>query len=90
MSRLARVRALAALVIAPLMGTTVATQRQFPSGYIDPAPILAAARKAIGTDNLRCVTIAGTGQVVRQGDPRTSDRLRGQQSSTFHPPAARA
>ena len=74
MSRLARSRALAALVVATLMGTTVATQRQYPSGYIDPAPILAAARKAIGTDNLRCVTIAGTGYAGALGQARESAR----------------
>ncbi len=43
MSRLARMRVSAALIAATLMETTAATQRQFPSGYIDPAPILAAA-----------------------------------------------
>ena len=67
-------RTFTAFIVATLMGTTVATQRQFPSGYIDPAPILAAARKAIGTDNLRCVTIAGTGYAGALGQARESAR----------------
>jgi len=33
---------------------------QVGPGYVDPRPVLEAARKAIGTDNLRCVTISGT------------------------------
>jgi hypothetical protein len=47
-----------AVLSLPIRGT-VATQ-QLPPGYVDPQPILAAAAKAIGTDNLRCVTISGT------------------------------
>ena len=35
--------------------------QQFPPGYMDPRPILDAARKAIGNDALRCVTISGSG-----------------------------
>lgn len=41
-----------------------------PPGFVDPAPVLAAARKAIGADQLRCVTISGpsgyTGLVGQQ------------------------
>jgi glyoxylase-like metal-dependent hydrolase (beta-lactamase superfamily II) len=33
----------------------------FPIGFVDPAPILAAASEAIGEQNLRCVTFSGTG-----------------------------
>jgi len=57
-----------------LMGVVVATQRQFPPGYLDPAPILTAARQAIGTDNLRCVTIAGTAYAGALGQARESAR----------------
>jgi hypothetical protein len=32
-----------------------------PAGYVDPAPLLAAASKEIGEANLKCVTISGTG-----------------------------
>src|SRR4030095_10719058 len=33
----------------------------FPPGFVDPAPILAAAAKEIGEANLQCVTCSGTG-----------------------------
>ena len=35
--------------------------QQFPPGFVDPAPILAAASKAINEQALRCVTFSGTG-----------------------------
>src|ERR671912_233814 len=35
--------------------------QQFPPGFVDPAPILAAAAKEIGEGNLRCVTFSGSG-----------------------------
>ena len=41
-------------------GTTLPAQ-QFPPGYVDPAPILAAASKEIGESGLRCITYSGTG-----------------------------
>ena len=62
-------RAFSVLTAVLLMGVVVATQRQFPPGYLDPAPILTAARQAIGTDNLRCVTIAGTAYAGALGNP---------------------
>ena len=48
-----------------LMSGYTAAQRSpatqpFPPGYVDPRPVLEAARKAIGADNLKCVTISGT------------------------------
>jgi glyoxylase-like metal-dependent hydrolase (beta-lactamase superfamily II) len=36
-------------------------QPAFPPGFVDPAPILAAASAEIGEANLRCVTFSGTG-----------------------------
>src|SRR5688572_8964600 len=33
----------------------------FPLGFVDPAPVLAAASAAIGEQSLRCVTFSGTG-----------------------------
>ncbi len=57
-----------------LMGVTVMSQSPLPPGYVDPAPILAAARQAIGTDNLRCVTIAGTAYDGALGQARESAR----------------
>src|SRR5687768_16623969 len=56
-----------------MLGTTVAT-RQLPPGFVDPAPVLAAAAKAIGTDTLRCVTIAGTAYAGAVGQQRESAR----------------
>ncbi len=35
--------------------------QQFPPGYVDPAPILAAASKAINEQSLRCITFSGVG-----------------------------
>jgi glyoxylase-like metal-dependent hydrolase (beta-lactamase superfamily II) len=43
-----------------LLCATMAAQ-QFPPGYVDPAPLLAAAAKEIGEANLRCITFSGTG-----------------------------
>ena len=67
-------RAFSVLTAVMLMGVVVATQRQFPHGYLDPAPILTAARQAIGTDNLRCVTIAGTAYAGALGQAREAAR----------------
>ena len=35
--------------------------QEFPPGYVDPAPLLAAAAAEIGEANLRCITFSGTG-----------------------------
>ena len=43
-----------------LLGGSLFAQ-QFPPGYVDPMPLLAAASKEIGEANLRCVTFSGTG-----------------------------
>lgn len=67
-------RVFAVLAAVMLTGAVVATQRQLPPGYLDPAPILAAARQAIGTDNLRCVTIGGTAYSGALGQARESAR----------------
>jgi hypothetical protein len=48
--------------------------QQFEPGYVDPLPILQAAAKAIGTDNLRCVTISGTGYAGMVGQQRLNDK----------------
>ena len=63
---------LLALTQAAPMAQQPPAAQQFPPGYIDPKPILDAARKAIGNDALHCVTIAGTGYdgaVGQQKDP---------------------
>ena len=48
--------------------------QEFPPGYLDPEPVLAAAAEAIGTDNLRCVTVSGTGYAGIVGQQRLNDK----------------
>jgi glyoxylase-like metal-dependent hydrolase (beta-lactamase superfamily II) len=50
---------LLALLVAA--GVQVPAQQQLPPGFVDPAPVLAAASQAIGEQSLRCVTFSGTG-----------------------------
>src|SRR5688572_18026726 len=57
------------LLAALIMGRASA---QLAPGYVDPEPILRAAAKAIGTGNLKCVTIAGTGYTGAVGQQRES------------------
>lgn len=45
---------------------------QFPPGYVDPKPVLAAAEKAIGADKLRCLTVSGTAYAGIVGQQRES------------------
>jgi glyoxylase-like metal-dependent hydrolase (beta-lactamase superfamily II) len=56
-----------------LMGASVTTQ-QLPPGFVDPGPVLAAAANAIGTNSLKCVTIAGTAYAGAVGQQRESAR----------------
>ena len=45
-----------------LVSAGVQTQTpQFPPGFVDPAPLLAAAAKEIGEANFKCVTFSGAG-----------------------------
>jgi glyoxylase-like metal-dependent hydrolase (beta-lactamase superfamily II) len=48
--------------------------QQIPPGYVDPRPILQAASKTIGVDNLKCVTISGTGYAGMVGQQRLNDK----------------
>ena len=49
-------------VLALLVMVVVRSHSQsFPPGYVDPAPILAAASREIGEANLKCITYSGTG-----------------------------
>ena len=41
--------------------------QQFPPGYVDPAPLLAAVAEDIGEANLRCITYSGTGYSAAVG-----------------------
>ena len=49
----------ASVLVTALVGAT-ASMQQLPPGYVDPGPLLQAAARAIGTDNLKCVTVSGT------------------------------
>ena len=40
---------------------SVLLAQTFPPGFVDPAPILAAASQEIGEAGLRCITFSGTG-----------------------------
>ena len=51
---------LGALALLPLWMNSAAAQ-EFPPGYVDPWPLLAAAAEEIGEANLRCVTFSGNG-----------------------------
>ena len=51
----------AASAAQPDIAAQQAGTARFPPGFVDPAPILAAAAKEIGEANLRCVTFSGTG-----------------------------
>ena len=42
-------------------------------GHVDPWPVLRAAAKAIGADNLKCVTLSGTGYAGKVGQNVTQD-----------------
>ena len=49
-----------AVALLLILGIRMPAQ-QFPPGYVDPAPLLAAAAREIGEANLKCITYAGTG-----------------------------
>ena len=48
------------LAVVVLFGVQAPAQ-QFPPGFVDPAPLLAAAAREIGEANFKCVTFSGTG-----------------------------
>jgi glyoxylase-like metal-dependent hydrolase (beta-lactamase superfamily II) len=54
-------RTLLASVIAAALAGGLIRGQQFPPGYVDPQPLLAAAAREIGEGNLRCITLSGTG-----------------------------
>src|SRR5436190_17902623 len=63
-----------AIVLLIVLTCAVAFAQQFSPGYVDPAPVLQAAARAIGTDNLRCVTIAGTGYAGMVGQQHLAEK----------------
>jgi len=50
---------IALLVFALVVGP--ARAQQFPPGFVDPAPLLAAVAEEIGEANLRCISYSGSG-----------------------------
>jgi glyoxylase-like metal-dependent hydrolase (beta-lactamase superfamily II) len=48
-----------ALALLTLLAARTPAQR-LPPGYVDPAPLLAAASREIGEANLKCITFSGT------------------------------
>ena len=67
-------RLLSVMAILSVVMASTASSQQLGPGYVDPKPILAAAAKAIGTDNLKCVTISGTAYDGAVGQQRESGR----------------
>jgi len=59
-----------ATALAAAVGRVHAAAQQLPPGYIDPAPVLRAAAEAIGTANVRCLTIAGSAYAGMVGQAR--------------------
>ena len=53
-------RLLGTVALLMLVGVQVSAQ-QFPAGYVDPAPLLAAVAEEIGEADFRCITYSGTG-----------------------------
>ena len=61
-----------AILAAPLLMTATAAP-VLPPGHIDPIPVLDAAAKAMGVDQLRCVSFAGDGYAGMVGQNLTQD-----------------
>ncbi len=57
-----------------LFASSQLAAQELEPGYLDPWPILHAAADAIGTDNLRCVTIFGTGYAGAVGQQTLNDK----------------
>jgi hypothetical protein len=58
-----------AMILVAALVTRASAQR-FAPGYVDPAPVLAAAAAEIGESTLRCVTYSGTGYSGAVGRPQ--------------------
>ncbi len=62
-------------VLLVLLGTTALAQSpRLPPGYVDPAPVLQAAIKAIGADKLACVSMTGTAYAGMVGQAALNDK----------------
>ena len=62
------------LILFVLLACQLVGAQSYAPGYVDPRPVLDAAAKAIGVDNLKCVTVAGTGYAGAVGQQWWSDR----------------
>ncbi len=62
------------LSVLLMLLTLAVSAQQTPAGFVDPRPVLQAAARAIGTDNLKCVTIAGTAYAGMVGQQRMNDK----------------
>jgi glyoxylase-like metal-dependent hydrolase (beta-lactamase superfamily II) len=60
-------------IVPSVLVVAAASAQQFPRGYVDPKPVLEAAARKIGADDLRCVTFSGTGYTGKVGQNATQD-----------------
>ena len=61
------------LLVALVVTSRFTVGQNLAPGHVDPWPILRAAAKVMGTDNLRCVTLSGTGYAGKVGQNVTQD-----------------
>jgi glyoxylase-like metal-dependent hydrolase (beta-lactamase superfamily II) len=61
------------LLVALVVTSRFAVGQNLAPGHVDPWPVLRAAAKAIGADNLKCVTFSGTGYAGKVGQNVTQD-----------------
>ena len=57
---MASIHSRARIALLPLLLPAILVAQEFDHGYIDPAPILAAASAAIGEESLSCISISGS------------------------------
>jgi glyoxylase-like metal-dependent hydrolase (beta-lactamase superfamily II) len=62
------------VILVLLLACQLVGAQPYSPGFVDPRPVLDAAAKAIGVDNLKCVTISGTGYSGAVGQQWWSDR----------------
>ncbi len=61
------------LLVALTVTGRFAVGQNLAPGHVDPWPVLRAAAKAMGADNLKCVTFSGTGYAGKVGQNVTQD-----------------
>jgi glyoxylase-like metal-dependent hydrolase (beta-lactamase superfamily II) len=60
-------------LLASAVTVRFAESQNVTPGHVDPWPVLRAAAHAMGADNLKCVTISGTGYAGKVGQNVTQD-----------------